>query len=364
MNMRFPRSILRARLEKFQSFLKEKNIDAAMIRTLSSFVYFTGIKWLRPALLIPAEGEPIAFIAKGEEEGFLERTWIENIVAYSEGGEVMASVSGTIRKSRYRVVGLEFGVERDAYILFYEFFKRLNRNVKVVDISDIIYQMRMFKDDYELDAIRKAGEIASSAMKKMLETLDIGISETDIAAEGYRFLYKHGCEEPKVYVDAGPYPRVHSEPLRDNYVKENTFVTIIIGADYNHYYANISRTVYIGKPDKKARDALECMDAVYNLAFEKTHADVKPITIMRELEEVYKKYGMARYHVRGYLHGVGLKIEETPITTIVPNHRMIMLKPRMVIALVHAPIMISGIGQLKREDTFIIEDDGSLDKVT
>ena len=58
----FTEAQLRNRVRNFQSLMKENKIDVAVIRTLSSFIYFTGIKWLRPALLIPAEGEPTAFV--------------------------------------------------------------------------------------------------------------------------------------------------------------------------------------------------------------------------------------------------------------------------------------------------------------
>jgi len=75
--------------------------------------------------------------------------------------------SGTIRNNGYKVVGLEYGIERDAYILFYEMFKRLNPGLKVVDVSDIIYEMRMIKDKCEIEAIKRAGEIASRVMEKL-----------------------------------------------------------------------------------------------------------------------------------------------------------------------------------------------------
>ena len=357
-------SAFRYRLRKLQALIKEKEIDAVMIRTLSSFIYFTGTKWLRPALLIPADGEPIAFVARGEEEGFIERTWIKNVISYTEGGEVMAKVSGIIRERNYKVVGLEFGIERDAYILFYEMFKKLNPRVKVVDVSELIYTLRMIKDNYELDFVRKAGKIASEVMGHVLSEIRPGMSETEIAAEIYHKLYNHGCEEPHVYVNVGPHPRVHSEPLRDNIVKEGVFVTIIIGADYNHYYTNIARTIYVGKPSGMAKRALECMEEVYELACRLTKAGLKPADVMREIEKIYIKYGLIEHRVIGYIHGVGLQVEEPPITTIVPKHRLMELKPGMVIAFIHAPILLKGLGQVKKEDTFIIGDKGELEKVT
>jgi len=40
-----------------------------------------------------------------------------------------------------------------------------------------------------------------------------------------------------------------------------------------------------------------------------------------------------------------------------------MLKENMVVAFIHTPLMVKGIGQIKHEDTFIILPDG-LEKVT
>ncbi|RLG80124.1 MAG: aminopeptidase P family protein, partial [Thermoprotei archaeon] len=230
---RFPRSVLVRRLEKFRERVCSGEVDAVMIRTLSSYAYFTGVKWLRPALLIPCSGEPVAFVAKGEEEGFREKTWIERVVTYIDGGDLMRRVSGIIREEGYRAVGLEFGVERDAYILFYEMFKRLNPGVKVVDVSEILDEMKMVKDEYELKAIRVAGSKARKAVEHLESIAKPGVSETELAAEAYSILYRLGSEQPQVYINAGPHPRIHAEPFHDIKLRDNTFVTIVVGANHN-----------------------------------------------------------------------------------------------------------------------------------
>ncbi len=360
---RTPNNILRSRLERFQKKLQEKGIDAVMLRTLSSYTYFVGIKWLRPALLIPAEGDPIAFVARGEERFLEENTWIRNIETFTEGGELMSKVSRIIRESGFKTVGLEYGIERDAYILFFEMFKRLNPYVKVVDVSGLIQELRVIKDDYEISYMRKAGKIASKTIEKLLSIIREGLAETDIAAEAYNSLYKQGCESPHVYVNIGPWPRVHSEPLREIKVRKNVFVTIILAADYNSYYVNLSRTIYVGEPDETVRNALRCIDEVYDKAMELTRAGVRPVTVMKELDRIYAKYGLLEHRVSGYLHGVGLQVEEYPITTIVPGHRVVELRPRMALAFIHAPILLKGLGQVKHENTFIIRENGELEKL-
>lgn len=364
MRYRFPKNVLRERLKRFQRSISDIGIDAVMLRTLSSFIYFTGVKWLRPALLIPSNGDPIAFIAMNEEDGFLSRTWVRNFMTYSDGGSLIANVTRTIRENGYKVIGLEYGIERDAYILFYEMFKRLNPRVKVVDVSGILAEMKMIKDRYEIESIRKAGEICSKAMEKILSIIEEGISETEIAGEAYNILYKLGSEEPHVYINVGPNPRIHAEPFRDNRVKKGLFVTVIIGADYNRYYANMSRTIFTGEPDNKMRKAIECMKKVYEIAVRKTRAGVKFIDVIKILDKVYSEYNLIDHRVVGYIHGVGLQIEEPPITTILPRDRFMKVRRSMALALVHSPLMIKKYGQVKIEDTFIVKENGELEKVT
>lgn len=363
--MRFPEEVLRKRLKAFQEKFSSKDIDCVMLRTLSSYAYFTGIKWLRPALFIPSDGDPIAFVVRGEEHGFMEKTWIRNIITFTDGADLMAKVTRTIRDYGAKRVGLEFGVEKDAYILFYEMFKKLNPKVEVVDVGSILAEMRMIKDRYELNAIEEAGKKASRAMEKVLEIIKPGISETEIAAEAYSVLYKLGSENPHIYINAGPNPRVHCEPFKDIKVKENTFVMIVIGADHNGYYANTTRTIFIGsKPSNIAEKILKCTEEVYKTAINLTKPGRKFIEIINALDKIYEKYELKDKRVIGYVHGVGLQIEETPITTIIPMHRYLEIKPGMALAMIHAPIMHEGLGQVKREDTFIVKENGELKQVT
>jgi len=363
--LRFPENILRSRLKAFQEKFSSKGLDGVMLRTLSSYAYFTGIKWLRPALFIPPDGEPIAFVARGEEEGFKKATWIRNLITYADGGELMANVISIMREFKVKKVGMEFGVERDAYVLFYEMFKRLNRNIEVIDVGPILAEMRMIKDKYELNVLREAGRKAEKALEKVLSIIRAGITETEIAAEAYSVLYKLGAEKPKVYVNAGPHPRIHSEPLSDNKVKKGTFITIVIGADYNGYYANISRSLFIGdSPSSIANKLIECSEEVYKKAIENTRPGRRFSDVIKLLDEVYSRYGLIDKRVVGYAHGVGLQIEEAPITTIVPAHRGIVIQPGMVLAMVHAPIVYEGLGQVKKEDTFAVKADGSLEPLT
>jgi Xaa-Pro aminopeptidase len=345
------RKIFEKRINRFQELLKREDIDGAVIRTLSTFVYFTGTKWLRPALLIPQDGEPTVIVAKGEAELFKQRSWIENVIEFQKTEDLMANVTIWIKRNGYSRVGMEFSVERDAYILFYELFKKLNPDVEVVDVRGLSMELRMIKDKWELENIRKAGKIAVKGMKVAEDEIKPGKTELEVAAEIVRELMLNGSEEPKVYVSATP--RAHAEPFKDVKIREGSVVSVVIGADWNHYYANITRSFPVGEISERAKNAIDAMEEAYITSVENTKPGVRFAQVEREIEKIYTSKGLKEYYITGYTHGVGLLIEEDPITTIVVPHRAMEAKEGMVLAMVHAPLMIAE-GAVKKEDTFIL----------
>jgi len=352
--------IFRKRVERFQELLRENGVDGAVIRTLSTFIYFTGTKWLRPSLLIPAEGEPTVYVVKGEAELFRQKSWIENVVEYQRAEDLMAGIVNWIATNGFTRVGHEFSVERDAYTFFLKLFERLNPVVEVVDILDLTMSLRMIKDEWELDNIRKAGKIAQRGMKVAEETIAPGKSELEIAAEVVRELMLSGSEDPKVYVSTTP--RAHAEPFRDLKVKENGVVTVVIGTDWNHYYANTARTFVVGEPGERVRRAIEVKEEALRLALAETRVGVSLASVEKKLANFFKEKGFGDAYLAGYTHGVGLLIEELPMPTIVVPTRAEKVQEDMVLSIIHSPLMIPE-GAIKHEDTYIIKKTG-LEKAT
>ncbi|NWG09127.1 MAG: aminopeptidase P family protein, partial [Nitrososphaerales archaeon] len=271
----FNKDVLRKRVEKFQRSMRESGIDASNIRTLSSFVYFTGVKWLRPALLIPAEGNPTAFVVEQEAEEFLSKTWVKDVVTYRRVEELMRGVTGRIKDNGYKTVGFDYSVERDSYVAFFELFKSLNPKIEVRNVHSMIMDLRMIKDNNEIEAIRKASKIAERGLDKALDSILIGATELNIAAEATYSMMKAGSESPHVYVNAGPNPRAHAEPRSDVKVGDNCAVMVVISADYMGYHSNITRTVFVGRAPEEARIAHKALHDAYDKAKDTVRPGVK-----------------------------------------------------------------------------------------
>jgi len=354
----FSEKIFRGRVERFQRSMRENGIDASMIRTLSSFIYFAGVKWLRPALLIPAEGDPIAFIFRYEAEEFMEKSWIRNVKTYMRAEELMRNVSGTIGDSAYKRVGFDYSLERDSYVIFFELFKKLNARVEVVDVHSLIMELRMIKDSVEIEAIKQASRIAESGMRRVIDVLDVGKSELEVAAEATAEMMRRGAEHPHIYVTAGPRPRIHAEPRGWKKINSGDTVEIVISADYNGYYSNLTRTVFLGGLSGEKRRAYETFMKTHRMVEENLKPGVKLIEVQNMIGRVLEGEGYMDYYVVGFTHGVGLLPEEDPITTIVGPHRQYEVRENMTLAAIHAPLTIPNVGTIKFEDTYLINSEG------
>ncbi|MEA1904496.1 MAG: Xaa-Pro peptidase family protein, partial [Candidatus Hadarchaeota archaeon] len=298
--------VFRKRTARFQRLMRENGIDASMIRTLSSFTYFTGIKWLRPSLLIPAEGEPTVFVFQYEAEEFAEKSWIKNLKTYRKVEELMKAVTGTIRQGGYKVVGFDYSLERDSYVLYFELFKKMNTQVEVRDVHVLIMQLRMIKDAGEIEAIKQASQIAEVGMKGAIDAIDVGVSELEVAAEAVRAVMRRGAENPRIYVTTGPKPRVHAEPRCWSRIQQGDVIEIVLATDYHGYYSNLTRTVFIGGPSEEKRKILDAFLEAHLTAEEHLKPGVNLLEIENMLKEIFERKDYGQYYVVGFTHGVGL----------------------------------------------------------
>jgi len=339
--------------------MKEAGIEASVIRTLSSFRYFAGVKWLRPALLVPAEGEATAFIHEFEAEEFASRSCVKGVVSWRRAEELMARVTASIRKGGYRTVGFDYSVERDSYVLFFELFKRLNPQVEVRDVHGLVMKLRMVKDAGEVELVRRACAVSDTGMGAAVEAVDRGKSELQIGAEALYRMMRMGSENPHVYVNVGPRPRKHAEPRADVRVEDGQTVSIVAAGDYEGYYGNVSRTVFFPGASEAQGKALSAVEKARRVAAEGLIPGASLVEVEGKVGDVYKARGYADYYSAGFAHGVGLLVEEDPITTIVVAHRRTMVAENMVLAAVHVPLTIPGLGSVKCEDTFLITAKGA-----
>ncbi len=338
------------RVRKLQGLMLEKNIDGIMIRTLPSFRYFTGVCWWQPSLYIPASNNPTIFIFEDEVEEIKEKTWIEDVKGYRTVEELMKNVVATIKDSKAKTLG--FDLDIDASAALYQMFLYMHSDKKVVNAHDLIMELRAIKDFEEIQLIRKASEIAKEALKTALNAVKPGVTETEIAGEAIYKARKMGAESIHIYVNAGK-PRIHAHS-RNKKIASGDTVMIDVMPQYEGYYSDKADTIFVEPINNEKKKAYQA----FQEAIEKCAETLKPNISMKDVEnqakKIYEKHNLMNYYVYGFGHGVGLRFEEAPITTIIVAHRLMKIKENMVLNLGHAPLSGANIGAIKIEETYLI----------
>jgi len=343
------------RVRRFQELMWKNGIDAVMIRNIYSFTYFTGTQWWQPSVLIPQKGEPTIFVFQDEAGELREKTWITNILGYRKIEELMRAVVDSIRKLGVQTVG--FDVDIDASALLYEQFKGMHPHHKIVDVHGLIMQLRMVKDQTEIENIRKASECAQSALEAAIKVVQAGATETAIAGEAQLAARKKGAGNVLVYVNAGG-PRVHAHP-RNKEIKAGDAVMIDVMPSYCGYYSDLSDTVFVGTATGEKKNAYQAFLSATEAYTRTLKPDIPLDELERVVQDTFKRYGVDRYYVYGFAHGVGLRFEEDPITTIVVAERKQKTLENMVLNVGHAPLSGIEIGTVKLEGTVLVKKEGA-----
>jgi Xaa-Pro aminopeptidase len=142
-------------------------------------------------------------------------------------------------------------------------------------------------------------------------------------------------------------------------VRKGDAVMIDVMPAYKGYYSDIAKTVFVGSASNEQRRAFQAFVEAVETYLEELKPGAKLKDLEKTVQEVYKHHGVEKYYVYGFAHGVGLRFEEDPITTIIAPHRATPVKENMVLNVGHAPLAGREIGTIRLEDTVLVKKDGA-----
>lgn len=157
-----------------------------------------------------------------------------------------------------------------------------------IPLHSLLFKSRIIKDSEEIKALKKAIDITGKAVVRALKNTKPGMYEYEIRAEiEYEYL-KSGSRMPAFnsIVAAGVNASVLHYVTLDSAVKKDDLILIDIGAEWNNYSADITRTYPAsGKFTGKKK---ELYKALYDVQ-EKLIASCKPGTTLKQIDLKSKK---------------------------------------------------------------------------
>lgn len=255
-------------------------------------------------------------------------------------------------------VGMQLWFETPAFLV--DLFRRVNPMIELVSSDPVIDALRGVKEPEELELMTEAQRIAGIGMDRAQELLRPGVAAHEIATEALYAVMKAGAggTSTPVYVNFGSdtcmlHGRVSEKPL-----ERGQMAVITLNPQVDGYCANLSRTFVLGAPTERQRGLLEA----YPELIEATRAAMKPGARVRDLDAEGKKIlqarGLDELHIEGISHGIGLRFEETPASTIQKQHRNVEIHEGMTLTIGHTVLAMPGVGGVRSEDVYRVTPDG------
>ena len=304
--------------------------------------------------------EGVAVVAKGGCRYFTDSRYIESAENGIKGFEVKCVdkigyaklINDAIADFGITTLGYEENYLTVAELMSYE----KNLNAKLVPYTRSINGFRGVKEDWELDLMRKAQQIADKAFAEVLPRIQVGMSELELQAELIYCMYKngaHGLSFDPIVV-SGPNSSLPHGVAGERKIQEGDFITMDFGVLYFGYCSDMTRTVAVGY-------ATEEMQKVYNTVLQAqlaglaaTKAGVPGKDIDGAARKVIADAGYGEYFGHGYGHSLGLEVHENPS----PNARNEEPMPLHAVASAEPGIYLPGKFGVRIEDCVIFTEDG------
>ena len=154
-------------------------------------------------LVLPVDGDPVLVVDSHDY-----RADLAAVKDVRVGLNVPALVAAVLRD--LDLVGARLGlVGRDSLLFAHHEMLRadLGDALHLTPCDDLLERMRMVKSDAELAMLRGAAQVGVEAMGAMMDAVRAGVTEADVAAEGWSAVVRRGGVPYDTAITSGP----HSE---------------------------------------------------------------------------------------------------------------------------------------------------------
>ncbi len=244
----------------------------------------------------------------------------------------------------------------EATSLSFERYSRLHAGgIEPVPRYGLVEELRAIKDEDELDAIRKAAEIASTAFERFADEGDVlGRTERELAWRFEQFLHDASAESVSfpVTMASGPNSAKPHTELSERRLGPGETLIVDAGCVVDGYCSDCTRTFATGPlPDELKRAYEVCLDAqLAGLDAVRPGASGPGVDSAARDRIVAAGFGDAFGHGLG--HGVGLVVHEDP--RLAQESRSVLEAGNVVT--VEPGIYLSGLGGIRIEDLVIVTD--------
>lgn len=349
------------RLDLLHTALDQAGVDAVLLNAGPTLFYLTGQHFHlseRPVVLLIAQAKvPVIILPELE---MLKVSLFPYPVSPFPYAETPTEWSAVFRKAilSLGLDGKKVGIEpRQLRVLEYQYVRDGAPEADFPDVSDALSSLRLRKDKSEVDAIRRAVEVAQTSLLATLPFIKIGKSEREVASELTVQLLKHGSEPELPFspiVSSGPNSaNPHASPT-DRKLQYGDLLVMDWGATVDGYISDLTRTFEVGDVEPELKKIGEIVLMANETGRSAGRPGIPCANVDRAARSVIEKAGYGRYFTHRTGHGIGVEAHEPPY---IREDNLQMLYPGMAYT-VEPGIYLPERGGVRIEDNVVVTKDG------
>ena len=370
------------RLIRIRAGMKKQGIEALLVIQKMNFYYFSGTTQ-DGLLFIPLEGKPLLMIKRELERAKVESP-LNEIVALKSIRDIPSLIQthcGRLPNS----LGLEMDV---LPVKDYFKYQELFPSTRFMDASSILRETRKIKSAFEIDLIRKAGEIGRKVYQEARKILKEGMTEIEFGGlleaaakryghegllrirslnyEAYTWHVLSGLTGGIVSQSDSPMGGLGLSPAFPvgaslKVMRAHEPILVDFGTCFHGYQADETRMFSIGKMEQKFIDAYNACKEIHDAVLEETRPGADCEAIFMKTLQLAEKLGYKDSYLgppglqtRFIAHGIGLELNELPF---IAQGQSYSLEEGMTFA-VEPKIVFPGEGSVGLENTVVVTKNG------
>lgn len=350
------------RLEKLNASLQSSDLDSVILNPGPTLTYLTGLRFHlmeRPVVLLFAKDQdPAIVLPELELQKVTALPYKLQVFSYAED----PSAWGDAFRKAVQALGLggkRIGVEpRQLRLLEFQYVKDAAPEADFPDAGEVLSALRLRKEQAEVEAMRRAVNIAQSALEATLPSIRIGMTEKELSSELVAQLLKQGSEPEMPFspiVSCGPNSaNPHASPT-ERKLQAGDLLVIDWGATYDGYISDLTRTFAVGEVDGEYQQIHKIVQESNAAGRAAAKPGVPCANVDIAAREVIEKSGYGKYFTHRTGHGIGMEGHEEPYMR---GDNMQMLEPGMAFT-VEPGIYLPGRNGVRIEDNVVITETGA-----
>ena len=342
--------------QKIAAHLEEHGLDAMLLTGEANRFYASGFH--------SSGTDGVALVTRKKAYYFTDSRYTEAAGRCLVGAELReighgrgyaALIEEAISEQHIRRMGFE-----DAYMTVRDhgqYQKALSCDL--VPATDLLWRLRMVKDDEEIEALVAAQRIAERALEEILEEIRPGVTEKEIAARLQYLMLRYGASDMSFdpIVVSGPNGSLPHGVPSEKPIRRGEFVTMDFGCVCHGYCSDMTRTVAVGFATEEMHRVYQTVLAAQLAGIRAARAGVTGREVDGAARAVITAAGYGDCFGHSFGHGVGVEIHEAP------NASPMNEKPLPAGAVISAEpgIYLPGRMGVRIEDVILLTEEGCRD---